>query len=102
MGVISGTGTAYSSVTHEFIHVFSGVRVARSFVFCVVFCRSLFILFLLDIVLSILLRFKDSDYPFSTFKLFLYNYSLKKSIHSNNVEISNTVSFIGGGNRRTR
>ena len=27
-----------------FIPVFSGVRVARSFVFCVMFCRSLFVL----------------------------------------------------------
>jgi hypothetical protein len=36
------------------------------------FCRSLFVLFLLAIVLSALLRFTDSDYPFGIFKLFLY------------------------------
>ena len=90
-GVIGGTGNAYSSIAHEFIHGFSGMRVTRSLVFSVVFCRSLFILFLMDIVLSILLRFTDSDYPFNSFKLFLYNYSLKKSSHSNNVEISNTM-----------
>ena len=41
--------------------VFSGVRVARSLIFCVVFCRSLL---LLAIVLSVLLRFTDSDYRF--------------------------------------
>jgi hypothetical protein len=38
------------------------------------FCRSLFVLlvfFLLDIVLYVLLRFTDSDYPFGIFKLFL-------------------------------
>jgi len=33
MGVISGAGTAYPSETHEFIPVFSIVRVARSLVF---------------------------------------------------------------------
>ena len=30
-----------------------------------VFCRSLFLLFLLAIVLSVLFRFTDSDYPFN-------------------------------------
>ena len=34
------------------------------------FCRSLFVPFLLAIVLSFLLRFMDSDYPFGIFKLF--------------------------------
>jgi hypothetical protein len=52
--------------------VYSGVRVARSLVFCVMFCRSLFIHFLLAIVLSALLRFTTSDYPFGIFKLFLF------------------------------
>jgi hypothetical protein len=32
-----------------------------------------FVLFLLSIVLSVLLRFMDSDYPFGIFKLFLDN-----------------------------
>ena len=41
---------------------FSGVRVTRSLVFCVMFCRSLFVLFPLAIELSVLLRFTDSDY----------------------------------------
>ena len=53
--------------------VFSWVRVNRSLVFCVVFCRSLFclfVLFLLAIVLSVLLRFMTYD-PFSIFKFFL-------------------------------
>jgi hypothetical protein len=48
---------------------FSEVRVARSLVFCVVFCRSLFVRFLLTIVLSFP-RFTDSDYKFGIFKLF--------------------------------
>ena len=51
--------------------VFGGVRVTRSLVLCVVFCRSFFVLFRLAIVLSVL-RFAISDYPFGIFKLFLY------------------------------
>jgi hypothetical protein len=46
--------------------IFSGVHVTWSFVLCVMFCRSLFVLlsfFFLAIVLSVL-RFMDSDYPF--------------------------------------
>jgi hypothetical protein len=35
------------------------------------FCRSLFVLFLLAIMLSVLLRYTDTDYPFGIFKLFL-------------------------------
>jgi hypothetical protein len=41
-----------------------------------VFCRSLFVLFRLVIVLSFLLRLNTSDYPFGIFKLFLVTYSL--------------------------
>ena len=44
-------GTPYCSGAPESLLVFSEVRIARSFVFCVVFCRSFFILFLLAIVL---------------------------------------------------
>ena len=50
--------------------IFSGVCVTRSEVYCVMFCKSLYVLFLLAIVLSVL-RFTDSDYPFGIFKLFL-------------------------------
>jgi hypothetical protein len=38
--------------------------------------RSLFVLFLLAIVLSVLLRYTGSDYPFGIFKLFFYNRSI--------------------------
>jgi hypothetical protein len=51
--------------------VFSGVRFDQSYVFCVVFCRSLFVLFLLAIVLSVHLRFTDSDYLFDIINVFL-------------------------------
>ena len=44
-------GTAYPSEAHEFTPVFSGIRVARSLIFCVVLCRSLFVLFILVIML---------------------------------------------------
>ena len=55
--------------------VFGQVYVARSLVFCVVFCRSLFILFLLTMVLSVL-RFTYSNGSFSIFKLFLSLYCI--------------------------
>ena len=48
---------------------FPWVRVTRSLVLCVTFC--LFVPFLLAIVLSVLYRFTDPDYPFGIFKLFL-------------------------------
>jgi hypothetical protein len=35
--------TAHSSGAHEFNSGFSGVRVARSLIVCVVLCRSLFV-----------------------------------------------------------
>jgi len=60
--------------------VFSGVRVSRSLVLCVCFVdRYLsFCTFSLTIVLSVLLRYTDSDYPFGIFKLFL-NYMALQS-----------------------
>ena len=48
------------------------MRVDRSLVFCVLFCRSLFVLFLLDMVLPVL-RFAASDLPYCVYKLFLTN-----------------------------
>ena len=42
--------------------VFSGVRVAQSLIFCVVFCRSLFVFFFLATELSVLLWITASDY----------------------------------------
>jgi hypothetical protein len=54
--------------------VVSGVCVARSFVFCVVVCRSMFVRFLLSIVLSFLLRFTSSDYFLGIFKLFMFSF----------------------------
>ena len=50
--VTRGVGTDYSFGAHEFTPAASGVRVAQSVLFCVVFCRSLFVLFPLAIALS--------------------------------------------------
>jgi len=53
--------------------IFSGVRVTRSLVLCVCLvdrCLS-FCPFFFAIVLSVLLRFMDSDYLFDIFKFFL-------------------------------
>ena len=67
MGVTSGAETAYPSETLGFTLVFIGFHVSRSLDFCVVFCKSLFVL--LVIMFSVLLRFTASDYPCSIFKL---------------------------------
>jgi len=44
-GVTSGAGTVYPFGSPEFTLGFCGVCIARSLVFCVVFCRSLFVPF---------------------------------------------------------
>ena len=69
----------------------SGVGVPRSLVLCVCFvdrCLS-FCIFLLAIVLSVLLRYTDSDYPFGIFKLFL-------RVSPNFTSFLTTVPFPGG------
>ena len=48
-GVTSGAGTANPSEAPEFNPGFSGVRVSQSVVFCVIFCRAVFVIFLLVI-----------------------------------------------------
>ena len=53
--------------------IVSGADVAPSLVFCVLFCRSLFVF--VSIVLSVL-RFTVSDYQYGMFKLFLHVLSL--------------------------
>ena len=67
-GATSGTGTV-SPFRRTCVHprILVRVRVTRSLVFCVMFCRSVFVLFLLIIVLSVLPRFTASDYLFGIF-----------------------------------
>ena len=45
-GETCGAGTDYPSVAPEITLIFSGVCVARSLIFYVMFCRSLFVLFI--------------------------------------------------------
>ena len=78
-GATSGEGTAYISGTPEFTPVFSGVRQCYSIfsfmcnVLQIVVCP--FVLFILGIVLSVLLRFMDFDYPFGIYKdLYIVGY----------------------------
>jgi hypothetical protein len=66
-GASSWTGTTPLPKHMSSPPVFSGVHVTRSLVLYVMFCRSLFVLFLLPIVLNVLLLFTDSDYPFGIF-----------------------------------
>ena len=64
VGVTCGAGTADYSRAPEFTPVYSGVRVARSLVFCFVDrCLSFW-------PFSFGLRFTASHYPFVIFKLF--------------------------------
>ena len=85
----SGAGTAYPSGAPEFTPGYSGIRVTRSLVLyeCFVdrFCP--FVLFLLAIVLSVLLRYTDSDCPFVIFKFICkYDFSTKFWNYSDSVK----------------
>ena len=92
-GATSGAGTVYPSGAHAFTPGFQWGSCYSIFSFMRIFCRSLFVLlyfFLLAIVLSVLLRYTDSDYPFGIFKLFLMsihridNNFLMSSNHNDN------------------
>jgi hypothetical protein len=83
MDATSGAETAYPSRSPEFTPTFlwglgTRVRVTRSLVLMRMFCRSLFVLLILAIVLSVLLRFTDPDYPFGIFKLFFTTFTTIK------------------------
>jgi len=80
MDATSTEGTAYLSRSPQFIPFFSGVCVAGSLVFYVVFCRSLFVFFLLVIVLSVLLQITVFDYPIWYFKTCLI--TIKMALYS--------------------
>ena len=65
-----GAETAHSSGSHEFTPGFQWGSCYSIFSFMCMSCRSLFVLFLLAIVLSVLLQYTDSNYAFGFFKLF--------------------------------
>ena len=75
-GATSEAVTAYPSGAIEFTPGFLWGSCYSIFCFMCMVCRSLFVLFLLAVVLSVLLQFTDSDYPFGIVKLFLYSYNL--------------------------
>ena len=54
-----------------FCALFSEVRITRSLVLCACFVDPYLPFFLLAIMLSVLLRLTDSDFPFGISKLFL-------------------------------
>jgi hypothetical protein len=68
-GATRGTWTLHPFRSHESITFTSVLYLARCFVFCVVYCRSLFVIFHLTIMLS-LFRFTASDCSFGIFKRF--------------------------------
>jgi hypothetical protein len=70
-GATSGAGTAILPEHMSSSSVYGKVRVTWSLASSVVFCLSLFVLFLLVIVLSVLLWFTTLDYPFVICKHFL-------------------------------
>ena len=87
---------------------FQWVRVPRSLSFCVMFCRLLFVLFLLVIRLSVLLRFTSSDNligiikpvcpseqqpPFSLINRYITHITFLASIDTNYVSIINIYVF---------
>ena len=76
--VTSVAETSNPSRAPELIPVINGVRVFQFLDLCVVFCRSLFVLFRLTIVFSALLRFTDSDYPLSDLQTLLNEHDIHK------------------------
>jgi hypothetical protein len=65
--------------------------ISCDFVYCLVDrCLSLCTFFLLAIVLFVLLRYTDSDYPFGIFKLFLRKVELRGKKNNNFNFSSNT------------
>jgi len=73
----------------------SGARVARSFVFCVVFCVSLFVRlsFFFWTLLYILLRFTASDYSFGILQLLLLITSVTESQNISIVWLSHHLTI---------
>jgi hypothetical protein len=76
--------------------VFNAVRVAQVLVFCVVLCRSLFVLFLLAIMLSVL-RFMTSHYLLYNLTFFLHHPYYHNNSHlQHDVQPNRVVSVLKG------
>ena len=74
---VPGTGTTFCNSNHPRVLVVFGFRNPNSY--CIEVCRSMLMIFgmfsLLTIVLSDLLTFRASGYPFSIFNLLTLSYS---------------------------
>ena len=90
-GATCGAETANPCEAYEFSPAFSGVRVSRSSVFCIMFCRSLFVLFLFGHCV-VCLTIYSPDYPFDIFKLFFLGLSIK--LDSSSVLFSPLISLV--------
>jgi hypothetical protein len=76
-GATCAAGTANHCEAHEFTPAFNGVCVSRSSVFCIKFCRSLFVLFLFGHCV-VWLTIYSSDCPFCIFKPFYLDFFIEE------------------------
>ena len=72
--------------------VISGIRVIRTLILCIMVVRPFFP-FLVAIVVSVLLRFTESDYPFGFFSLFL-NCLMASQPFSCGIKLSNNQQLL--------
>ena len=95
LAIVTHTTVNVKDVSRPFrsTWIVSGVHVAQSLVFCVVFCRSLFVRFLLAIVLPLFLRFTTLWLPFGIFRISSKG-NLKPSIFSFLCSVSYIVACI--------
>ena len=74
----------------SFSSCFSRVRVVQSIVFCVMFCRSLFIILFIFHLVSVLSvsRFTVSDNHFDSIKLFMRSYAFHVWVKCQNLSLN--------------
>ena len=93
------TSKIYSSIisiihdkTNQHVQVFIACLHLQFYMYVLQILVCPFVLFLLAIVLSVLLRYTDSDYPFGIFKLFLHVYCRGRSNYQREmIEIPSAV-----------
>ena len=92
MGATCEAGTAYPSWVLKLIPDVSCGSCCSIFVSCLVFCRSMFVLLLSVIALTVL-RITASDYLFGIFKLFVNDINLDITYKFNNSHQTVIVGF---------
>ena len=90
-GITCGAATTYPSGAREFNPSFQWCSCYSIFSFMCMFF-VLFVPFLLAIVLSVLLRYTDSDYTFGIFKLIVFN--LYHSISNGGLMVRIYICFV--------